>query len=257
MVTAPEEMAAYDLSRYDGVLAFGEVLRALYRARGIAHEVFTWHEAADTRVFRPLARERQRDLVWIGNWGDGERGAELREFLLEPARALSCPAQVYGVRYPNEAIAALGEAGVQYCGFMPNYRVPEVFARHRLTVHVPRRPYVQALRGIPTIRMFEALACGIPLVSAPWYDDERLFRAGSDFLFARDGGEMTRQLRTLLHEPALRAQLATSGLATVRARHTCRHRVDELLAIFARLGLRADTSERERSFRCAPTLEVP
>ena len=40
-----------------------------------------------------------------------------------------------------------------------------MFARYRVTVHVPRRPYVAALPGIPTIRPFEALACGIPLVS--------------------------------------------------------------------------------------------
>ncbi len=61
---------------------------------------------------------------------------------------------------------------------------------HRVTVHVPRRPYVAALPGIPTIRPFEALACGIPLVCAPWTDEEGLFTAGSDFLVARDGDEM-------------------------------------------------------------------
>ena len=47
-------------------------------------------------------------------------------------------------------------------GRMP--AAPEVFARHLATVHVPRRFYVDALPGIPTIRVFEALACGIPLV---------------------------------------------------------------------------------------------
>jgi spore maturation protein CgeB len=40
------------------------------------------------------------------------------------------------------------------------------------------------LPGIPTIRVFEALACGIPLVSAPWDDSEHLFRPGEDFLVA-------------------------------------------------------------------------
>jgi hypothetical protein len=55
-----------------------------------------------------------------------------------------------------------------YRGWLPNARAPEVFARHLATVHVPRRFYVTMLPGIPTIRVFEALACGIPLVSAPW-----------------------------------------------------------------------------------------
>ncbi|MFX9521798.1 glycosyltransferase, partial [Acinetobacter baumannii] len=80
--------------------------------------------------------------------------------------------------------------GVAYKGWLPNARAPEIFARHRVTVHVPRRFYVDMLPGIPTIRVFEALACGIPLVSAPWSDAEGLFRPGRDFLFARDGLEV-------------------------------------------------------------------
>src|SRR5947209_18416877 len=54
-VTEPASMAAYDLSHYDGVLAFGKVLRDLYLQRGWAARAWTWHEAADARVFRPPA----------------------------------------------------------------------------------------------------------------------------------------------------------------------------------------------------------
>ena len=103
-------------------------------------------------------------------------------------------------------------------------------------MHVPRRFYAEQLPGIPTIRVFEALACGIPLVSAPWDDREQLFTPGRDYLVARSGAEMQRHLTTLVHEPHLRAQLASSGYATIRARHTCAHRVDELLAILDRIG---------------------
>jgi spore maturation protein CgeB len=112
-----------------------------------------------------------------------------------------------------------------------------VFAGHAVTVHVPRRPYTQTLVGVPTIRMFEALACGIPLVSAPWSDVEGLFTPGADFLFARDGDEMAACLRQLLHEPERAEALRQHGLATIRARHTCAHRVEELLAICRGLGV--------------------
>src|SRR5947208_1540570 len=82
-ITAPEQMRAYDLTDYDGVLAYGDVLREIYADRGVP--AWTWHEAADTRVFHPLRRnDFQGDLVWVGNWGDEERSAELREFLIEP-----------------------------------------------------------------------------------------------------------------------------------------------------------------------------
>jgi len=236
-VTEPESMAAYDLSNYDGVLAFGGVIRELYRRRGWAERAWTWHEAADTRVFRPIPGEpNEGDLVWIGNWGDEERTAELHEFLIGPVRDLGLKARVHGVRYTEEGRKALEDAGIDYAGWLPNPEAPRAFARFRVTVHVPRRPYVEALPGIPTIRPFEALACGIPLVSAPWDDAEGLFRPG-DYLVARDGAEMKRHLRDVLNDPELAADLAYSGRQTILNRHTCAHRVDELLAIGRELGV--------------------
>ncbi len=235
-VTAPREMAAFDLSRYDGVLAFGNVVRDLYLKNGWAKRAWTWHEAADTRVFHPIEGiEPTGDLVWIGNWGDGERSAELSEFLIEPVAELGLNATIHGVRYPAQALEKLEKAGIAYGGYLPNFRAPEAFARHRVTVHVPRRPYVEALPGIPTIRPFEALACGIPLVSAPWSDAENLFRVGQDFLVAQNGAAMKAQLRAVLNEPELRRSLIESGLETIRARHTCAHRASELLEIVAQL----------------------
>jgi spore maturation protein CgeB len=235
-------MRGYDLQHYDGVLAFGEVLRARYLERGWAHRAWTWHEAADMRVFTPLPPPARRDdLVWVGNWGDEERSAEIRALLIEPVRALGLRARVYGVRYPAAARRALAEARIHYAGWLPNHEVPRVFARHRMTVHIPRRPYAEALPGIPTIRVFEALACGIPLVSASWDDCEGLFTPGEDFLLARTPAEMRAHLRTLAADEALREALARHGLATVRARHTCAHRVDELLAIVGEVqGVRRD-----------------
>ena len=103
------------------------------------------------------------------------------------------------------------------------------------TVHVPRRYYATILPGIPTIRVFEALACGIPLVCAPWDDAEGLFRPGRDYLVARTGAEMEGHLRALRSDAGLRQALAASGLATIRARHTCAHRAEELLSIAASL----------------------
>jgi spore maturation protein CgeB len=238
-VSEPDAIKAFDLSGYDGVLAFGETLAEVYRGWGWADRVFVWHEAADIRLFHPPAREGERSgLVWIGNWGDGERTSEIEAYLLAPARAAGLPLDIYGVRYPEEARRLLDRYAVDYRGWLPNARAPEVFARHLATVHVPRRFYATILPGIPTIRVFEALACGIPLVSAPWDDSEGLFRPGEDFLFARSGEEMVRTLAAIRDDAELRASLVASGLETIRARHTCGHRADELLAILATLDRR-------------------
>lgn len=235
-VSAPEEMRAFDLSAYDGVLAFGATLARVYESWGWADRAFVWHEAADTRRFSPPEQEGDRQgLVWIGNWGDGERSAELVDFLLKPAADADLPLDIYGVRYPEKAKRMLADYGARYHGWLPNAAAPEVFARHMATVHVPRRFYTEVLPGIPTIRVFEALACGIPLVSALWDDCEHLFRVGQDFLMVRDGAAMTRAIRDLKEDPDLRESLVRSGLETIRRRHSCAHRVDELLAIVARM----------------------
>jgi spore maturation protein CgeB len=275
-VSDRSSMASYDLSNYDGVLAYGNVIRDIYLTEGWTQRAWTWHEAADTRVFHPIDEDGgvgnresgvmeqkssfpqeiqlsgfknqafptpysllptpyQGDLVWIGNWGDDERTAELYEFLIEPVQELALKARVHGVRYPEKAIASLATAGIKYAGWLPNYEVPQVFSRFKLTVHVPRRPYVKALPGIPTIRIFEALACGIPLVSAPWDDVEGLFTPGKDFLIAHTGEEMKRQLQGLLQDEEKRKELAQHGRQTILTRHTCAHRVDELLKIYTEL----------------------
>ena len=236
-VSEPAAMNAYALEAYDGILAFGETLAAIYRDWGWGDRVFVWHEAADTRLFRPPDDEQPRDgLVWIGNWGDGERTQELEAFLLAPARTAGLTLDIHGVRYPPAALALLHSYGARYRGWLANALAPEVFARHLATVHVPRRYYAQQLPGIPTIRVFEALACGIPLVSAPWTDSEGLFTPGSDFLVAQDGPKMASLLADLQHDDALRQSLAAHGRQTILDRHTCGHRVDELLTIVATIN---------------------
>jgi spore maturation protein CgeB len=159
----PEAIARFDLAAFDGVLAFGDVLREVYRDRFGVERAWTLHEAADTVRFRPLDVPKTQDVVWIGNWGDEERTQELRDFWLAPAsRNRDLRWTAHGVRYPEYALAELREAGVEFRGWAPSLRVPEAFSSARATLHVPRRAYVEALAGIPTIRVFEALACGIP-----------------------------------------------------------------------------------------------
>jgi spore maturation protein CgeB len=246
-VTRPDEMRRYDLSHYDGVLAFGERIRQRYLDEGWAARAWTWHEAADVRVFHPVHADRDCDVVWVGNWGDDERTAELHAFLIDPIAALGLRGRVYGVRYPEDARDALRGAACEYRGWLPNVRVPDALARARLTVHVPRQVYARELPGIPTIRMFEALACGVPLVSAPWSDVEGLFTPGEDYLVARSGAEMTAHMRMLVDDAEYAAGLAAHGLATILRRHTCAHRAGELLEIVA--GLDLDNDRRPDGLR--------
>jgi spore maturation protein CgeB len=239
-ITARHELDRFALEPFDAVLAFGEVLRDVYLDLGWGRRVFTWHEAADVALFKPQPNVvKDTDLIWIGNWGDGERDEELQEFLIGPAVRSGLKARVHGVRYPDQARERLRACGFEFKGWLPNHHVPQAFARARATVHVPRRPYVEALPGIPTIRVFEALACGIPLVSAPWHDSEGLFPDGS-YIKARNGTEAAAALRLLADDPDFASALGNAGLRAIQARHTCAHRVHELLSIVGELKPQTD-----------------
>jgi spore maturation protein CgeB len=235
-VTAPEQISADHLDGFDAALVFGAALREVYRARDLAPQVFVWHEAADTELFQPMRSvAKECDLIWIGNWGDEERTAELHDFLIAPVARLGLAARLHGVRYPDAAQQQLRARGLDYRGWLPNHCAPLAFARARTTVHIPRGPYARALPGIPTIRVFEALACGIPLISAPWDDCERLFPAGS-YLAARSSAAMTEALADVLNDPALATDLANRGVRVIHQAHTCGHRAEELIDIVAQLS---------------------
>jgi spore maturation protein CgeB len=237
-VTEEEKMKDYDLSEYDGVVAFGDIIRDKYLENGWTKKAWTIHEAADINVFYPqITGKFEGDIVWVGNWGDEERSEEIREFLIKPIKDLKLKCSVYGVRYPDSAVNELNKAGIKYKGWIANYKVPELFGRYKITIHIPRGPYVKALPGIPTIRPFEAMASGIPLISTSWDDKENLFTPGKDFIFVSDVNEMKENIQELLNSSIKREELSTHALNTIRTRHSCVHRVNQFCKIFEETGI--------------------
>jgi spore maturation protein CgeB len=256
-VTAPEQMEAFDLSGYDAILAFATPVKDAHVRAG--HRAWVWREAADTRIFKPsplsLGIERDSapdsrriaargDLVWVGDGVDGERALDLVELAFDAVHELRLSAKVYGARWTAAAIEGLQARGVTYGGWLPNVYVPRAFAAHMMTVHVPRRAMARHLPGTPSMRVFEALACGIPLVIGNWNDAEGLFRTGTDHLVARDAAEMTSHMRMLLADGEARRELALRGRQSILARHTCAHRVDELLGILESNALESSPGSR-------------
>jgi spore maturation protein CgeB len=234
--TDAAEILKIQLRQFDGVLAFGEAIRRIYKDGFNIPRVWTLHEAADTVNFFPQQREKNIDVIWVGNWGDDERTAELQEFLIDPAARLKGRTVVHGVRYPAGAIQKLSDAGIEFRGYLPNLMAPEVYAESCVTLHVPRRQYTNGLSGVPTIRVFETMACGIPLLCSPWTDTEALFRPQIDYLCLPDGRSMLAEIQHLLRDQSACEQLAENGLQTIRNRHTCAHRAAQLVEICQELG---------------------
>src|SRR5690606_9187057 len=130
--SVPWQTARFNLQHYDGVIAYGDSLAEIYRNDFGQSRVWTLHEAADTTVFYPRQAPagKRDDVVWIGNWGDDERSREINDYLVESARQLpGLRFAVHGVRYPEDGLRRIGEAGIEFRGWIANYHVPEAFAR--------------------------------------------------------------------------------------------------------------------------------
>ncbi|HSY13103.1 MAG TPA: glycosyltransferase [Verrucomicrobiae bacterium] len=231
------EILRFPLHLFDGVLAFGEPIRRIYLDGFGVPRAWTFHEAADISHYHPLDESRDTDLLWIGNWGDEERSRELMEYLVAPATELcDCKVVAYGVRYPEAGRRSLAEAGIEYRGYLPSLMTPRAYSRSALSLHVPRRQYTNGLSGIPTIRVFEALACGASLICAPWSDVEELFRPGEDYMVVNSGSEMTDAIQHLLRDESARRQMGANGRQTILQQHTCAHRAEQLVGICEELG---------------------
>jgi spore maturation protein CgeB len=234
-VSQPESIERYDLTGYDAVLAAGSVIREQYLAEGWTARALTWYGAADTRICKPLpAIKPDADVVWVGNWEDGQRAMELNEVLLGPVQSLRLKARVYGTGYTSDALSTLARAGIEFGGWVADFQLPEIFARHRMVLHVPPLATAQVLPGVPGKQAFAAMACGRPLVCSVWDDIDGLFRPGVDYGLARDGDEMVGWLKMLLTSPDMAEWMSSHGQETIRKRHTCAQRVDELFT-FARV----------------------
>ena len=144
MVSEPDAMARYDLAGYDAVLAFGATLSEAYRRHGWGERVFTWHEAADDRVV-PSSRRAERSATAPSGSATGETASAARNCVI------TCwfPSRGSAFRSTSMACAILRKrgrnwrSGVRAITAGPRMRgQPEIFARHRFTLHVPRRFYV-------------------------------------------------------------------------------------------------------------------
>lgn len=234
-LTEPARIRQLGLDRYSAVLAYGPAIAEIYRSAVSGPEVIVFHEGADVELFRPLSRDKCCDVVFVGNWGDEDRSHTTWKYLIEPGRAASgLSFAVYGVRYPQEVRDALQRCGISWRGWLPNYLAPEAYASSKITLHIPRKEYVEALRGTPTIRVFEALACGTPMVSAEWTDDSGLFEEGSDYVAVHSPAQMVEALHWLAADPDARQRIGSHGRATVLSRHTCQHRAEELAQVIER-----------------------
>jgi len=176
----------------------------------------------DPGDYRPLDTELKWDLGYLGTYSD-DRQPALERLLIEPARRnpeLRCV--VAGPQYPD---SIEWPANVERIDHLPPARHREFYAAQRLTVNVTRADMVRA-GWSPSVRLFEAAACGVPVVSDLWDGIESFFTPGEEIVLAESSDDVLEALERIGREE--REQMGLRARERVLADHTAERRAEQL-----------------------------
>ncbi len=181
--------------------------------------------SADPEVYRPDPAIRPEiDLGYLGTYSL-DRQPAVERLLCEPARAWSTGRfAVAGPQYP-EAIRWPGN--VERTTHLPPDKHRGFYAAQRYTLNVTRADMVRAGYS-PSVRLFEAACCGVPIISDPWPGLDAFFRPGEEIFVAETAAEVLAILRDVAD--ATRQRVADAAHARVVGAHTGDHRAAELEA---------------------------
>ena len=205
----------------------GPLLAELARCFGTRQAV-PLYCSFDPEVYYParagetFAPQLSNDLSYMGTYTP-DRQSKLKRLLLAPARQLpQARFLIAGPLYPD---AAQWPPNVRHVIHLYPRDHRGLYASSRFCLNLTRQAMVEAGYS-PSIRMFEAAACGAVIVSDPWPGLDGFFQPGVEILVASETGEMLEILRS--RDPL--TQLRAAARARVFESHTGRHRAAELLA---------------------------
>ncbi len=210
--------------RFDLYLSFtgGPTLARLERDLGVSRAV-AFHCFVDPDAYRPLDVAERWAAGYLGTYGS-DRQPALDRLLVEPARAhADLRFVVAGTQYPDEIE---WPRNVERIDHLPPPEHPAFYAAQRLTVNVTRADMRRA-GWSPSVRLFEAAACGVPIVSDWWEGLDAFFEPGREILIARTTEDALAALDTGDAELAAMAKRARERCL---AEHTARRRAREMVA---------------------------
>jgi len=222
------DYVAGGLAGYDLVLSYtgGPALAALQSRLG-ARRVAPLYGSVDPAVHRPAApREDYAALLsYLGTYA-ADRQAALERLFVEPARLL--PAERFvigGAQYPE---GFPWTANTHFVWHLPPPEHPAFYSSSRLTLNVTRAAMAQ-MGWCPSGRLFEAAACGVPILTDDWPGLEAFFEPGTEILVARTTDDAMAALA--LPAAALDA-IAARARARTLAHHSAAARAAEMVQAF-------------------------
>jgi spore maturation protein CgeB len=216
---APRQVAAFDL-----YLSFtgGPMLQRLERQFGAQRARALYCSVDAEMYFEERAVEQDVDLGYLGTYS-ADRQPTLDELLIRPARAWAEGRFVIaGAQYPATVVTP---ANVERITHLAPVEHRAFYNRQRFTLNVTRRDMIEAGYS-PSVRLFEAAACGTAIISDDWPGLETVLTPGVEILLARNAGEMLGYLRAMPEEA--RRAIGARARSRVLESHTSVHRAIEL-----------------------------
>jgi spore maturation protein CgeB len=211
--------------RFDLYLSFtgGPTLELLEERWG-ARRARAFHCVVDEDAYRPLAVERRWLLGYLGTYS-GDRQPTVVRLLVRPAQAL--PEESFVVAGPQYPPELNWPPNVERVEHLPPADHPAFYAAQAFTLNVTRADMLRA-GWSPSVRLFEAAACAVPVISDRWGGLDRFFVPGEEVLVVDDERDVVRYLAQVGEEE--RREMGERARRRVLAEHTAAHRAEELEA---------------------------
>jgi spore maturation protein CgeB len=209
--------------RFDLYLSFtgGPTLEVLEEEFG-ARRALAFYCLVDPHAYRPLQETPHWDLGYLGTYS-GDRQPLLERLLIEPARLLpEADFAVAGPQYPEEIE---WPENVERSEHVAPADHPRFYASQRFTLNVTRAEMLAA-GWSPSVRLFEAAACAVPVISDRWNGLEEIFTPGEEILVADSPEDVVRYLRETGEDKRL--AIGERARARVLAEHTAERRCEQL-----------------------------
>jgi spore maturation protein CgeB len=218
------------IPRFDVYLSFtgGPTLDRLEREYG-AKRARAFYCSFDPAAYHPEAHEPEWDLGYMGTYC-ATRQSGLERLMLSAARMT--PEQrlvVAGPGYPGDIT---WPAQVTRIDNVPASGHRRFYTSQRFTLNLTRADMIRAGYS-PSVRLFEAAACGVPIISDYWHGIETIFTPGTDILIAESGRDTMRYLTDIPERT--RVAIGRRARRRVLAEHTAEHRAVELESHLAQL----------------------
>jgi spore maturation protein CgeB len=211
------------IPRYDMYLSFtgGPTLDKLEGEYG-SPRALPLYCSVDPELYYPEVRERRWDLGYLGTYS-ADRQPPLEKLLVEPARRWDDGRFVVaGPQYPDSIV---WPSNVHRITHLPPSEHRRFYNEQSFTLNITRADMIRAGYS-PSVRLFEAAACGVPIISDRWDGLDTIFTIGSEILVADSAEDVLQYLRET--SEAERRELGARARAKVLSRHTAHHRAVEL-----------------------------